>query len=384
MTQIVNLRTSGLSSSLGRAAKHVYESYGEAINSIIKGKDTAATERIKLSILTHDTNLQATRSTLGDSSVSHTGDFPERMSLATIKLSGAGVFTKISQMSTIIGMQRRMADLVNAKEFSIDFKNQLGRFDVSEAEFRSLSKYKLDDQISVYGIEDTGLRQKMTNFLDEGMRLGSLQADPRQTSMTKFGTKSGTLLGEGVRSWMQYMPAALAQHQKVLMRLAVMGGGDARFISLLHRSRIAEVLTVLSGMLASAIVVVTLKDALRNKEPFWTGDKPFNDEMMRRILKVSGIVPLITEFSDVYTGGMAGQQGAAMYNMVDTAAEGDFWRTVRVLKQNSPYVQTNIGPAPVILDAVIGFMSEDYLRDTQRQLDQVELISGQSRIFGGR
>jgi len=388
LTQIVNLRTSGLSSSLGRAARHVYDSYGEAINSIIKGKDTLATERIKMSILTHDTNLQATRNLLGDSSIGSSGDIPERLSLTTIKLSGAGIFTKISQMSTIIGMQRRMAELVNASEFSIDFKNQLGRFNVSEVEFRSLKKYKLDDQISVYDIEDKILRQKMQNFLDEGMRLGSLQADPRQSSITKFGTKSGTLLGEGVRSWMQYMPAALAQHQKVLMRLAVMGGGDARFISLLHRSRFAEVLTVLSGMLGSAVMVMTLKDALRNKEPFWTGDKPFNEEHMWRILKISGILPLITEVEDSlisrkgeFGGGMPGQMGASMYNALDTAVEGDVWKTVRVLKQNSPFAQTNIGPAPVIIDALLGFMSEEYLRDTQRRIDQVELLSGQSPII---
>jgi hypothetical protein len=165
------------------------------------------------------------------------------------------------------------------------------------------------------------------------------------------------------------------------MRLAVMGGGDARFTSLIERSRIAEVATVLGMMLGSATMVVTLKDVLRNKEPFWTGDQPFNDEHMWRVLKVSGIVPLITEFGDTARGGMLGQMSADAYKILDSAGEGDVWQTANLARRSSPLVFTNLGPAPVMLETLIGMVSEEYLRDTQRRLDTVERMSGQSPII---
>ena len=380
VSQIVNLRTSGMATSLGRAARMVFDSYGESIQAIIKNNDTAATRRIKASILPHDTNLQGARIVLGDSSISREGGLLERLSLSTIKWSGAGVFTKISQMSTVIGMQRQMANLVGA-DFNDDLRRQLSRFDVSEADFRSLGKYKLDDQISVFDIEDQALRVKMQNMLDEGMRMGSLQADPRQASQVKFGKKSGTILGEAARSWTQYLPTALAQHQKLLMRMAVMGGGDARFVDLMDRSRIAEVATVLGMMLGSATMVVTLKDAMKNKEPFWLGEKPFNDEMMMRILQVSGVLPLVTEFEGLARGGMAGQMAADAYKIVEKAGQGDVWQTAHLAKQSSPFVGMNIGPVPSMLETMIGLVSEEYLLDQNNRQAAIEARSGQGKLI---
>jgi hypothetical protein len=380
VSQVVNLRSSGLSTSLGRAARHVMDSYGEAFQAIIRNNDTEATKRIKFSILAHDTNLQSTRIVLGDSSIDRVGGLPERLSLATIKWSGAGIFTKISQMSTVISMQRRMAALLKEGSWTSDFDNQLSRFNIKSEDYLGLRKYIVDDQLSVYDIEDLGLRRKMQNMLDEGMRIGSLQADPKQTSQAKLGLKAGTPLGEGVRSVSQYLPTALAQHQKLLMRLAVMGGGDARFLDLVDRSRITEVATVLGMMLGSAVAVVSLKDVLRNKEPFWAGDQPLDVEHMNRILKVSGVVPLITEFMDTARGGMLRQMGDDVYKTLEAAGNGDIWQTFHQGKQLSPFVFTNLGPAPTMLENLVGMVSEEYLRDTVARRNTVWQLSGQGNL----
>jgi hypothetical protein len=383
VSQFVALYSSGLASSMGRSLRMVMDSYLPAIQAIYKNRGDEATLALKNTIVPYDSNLQATRKLLGDTSIARTNNTPERLSLNVIKYSGAAIFTKISQMSSLIAAQRSLASILkSSKPLTVDFKNTLSRFGITEAQFKKLNKNLIrGDQLSVFHIENTALRRKFQNLLDEHMRMGSLQADPRQAASARLGTKRGTLLGETVRQVGLYMPTALAMHQKLLMRLAVMGNGDARFMELVKRGRRVEMTVVAGMMLGSATAVVSLKDVLKNREPFWAGDKPLDKQHMARILKVSGIVPLFTETKDLLTGGMAGQMYSDVVELADSAASESFWDTVAKAKDFSPFPWTNFGPAEPMFDTMVGFVAEEYLRDTMRRQLMFEQISGQGKLF---
>ena len=377
------LYSSGMASSMGRSLRMVMDSYLPAIQAIYKNRGDDATLALKNTIVPYDSNLQATRKILGDTSIDRKNNVPERLSLNVIKYSGAAIFTKISQMSSLIAAQRSLASILkSSKPLTVDFKNTLKRFGITEAQFRKLDKNLIrGDQLSVFHIENVDLRRKFQNLLDEHMRLGSLQADPRQAASARFGTKRGTFLGETVRQVGLYMPTALAMHQKLLMRLAIMSNGDARFMELVKRGRRVEMAVVAGMMLGSATAIVSLKDLLKNREPFWAGDKPLDKQHMMRILKVSGIVPLLTETNDILTGGMAGQMYRDVVELADSAANDSFWDTVAKAKDFSPFPWTNFGPAEPMFDTMVGFVSDEYLRDTMRRQLMFERISGQGKLF---
>ncbi len=383
VSQFVALYSSGMASSMGRSLRMVMDSYLPAIRAIYKNRGDDATLALKNTIVPYDSNLQATRKILGDTSIDRKNNVPERLSLNVIKYSGAAIFTKISQMSSLIAAQRSLASILkSSKPLTPDFENTLKRFGITEAQFRKLDKNLIrGDQLSIFHIENVDIRRKFQNLLDEHMRLGSLQADPRQAASARFGTKRGTFLGETVRQVGLYMPTALAMHQKLLMRLAIMGNGDARFMELVKRSRRVEMAVVSGMMLGSATAIVSLKDLLKNREPFWAGDKPLDKQHMMRILKVSGIVPLLTETNDILNGGMAGQMYRDVIELADSAANDSLWDTVAKAKDFSPFPWTNFGPAEPMFDTMVGFVSDEYLRDTMRRQLMFERISGQGKLF---
>ena len=102
---------------------------------------------------------------------------------------------------------------------------------------------------------------------------------------------------------------------------------------------------------------------------------------MMRILKVSGIVPLLTETNDILTGGMAGQMYRDIAELADSSVNDSFWDTVAKAKDFSPFPWTNFGPAEPMFDTMVGFVSDEYLRDTMRRQLMFEQISGQGRLF---
>ena len=394
VSQVVHMRSSGLTQSLGQATRAVFDSYGPAVRAILKNNPNASEQRIMAMVLPHDTNLlQASRRVLGDNSYGSTGaggfgGWIERLSQAVIKWSGTGVFTKVSQMSTAIATQRNLARMFVEGVEDADFKTYLKRFNISDKEFAAASKHILGDQLDIFSIEPAALRDKFRNLLSEAIGVGSLQSDPRQASafhglprLIGESGKKGTIpraISDGAT---QYLPAALAVHQKLLLRMAIMGGGDARFMSLLDRSRIAETATVAGMMLGSAIAITTVKDILRNKEPAWAGDKPLDPEYLSRVLKVSGIAPLLTESMDTLRGGMAGQMIGQGLQVGKAAGEGDAWETFHQAKRLSPFWQTQIGPAPTILESLIGTVADEYSRDIAAKHRNVQIMSGQGRLF---
>jgi hypothetical protein len=349
----------------------------------LRGSDDEVAEALKRTILPYDSNIQATRKLLGDTSIERQNNIPERLSLNVIKYSGAGILTKLSQMTSLMSTQRALADMLKSRKFNDDFINTLKRFNISEKEFTSLAKQNAvrGDQLSVFHIENPKLRQKFQNLLDEQMRLGSLQADPRQAASARLGTRRGTFLGDAVRVVGLYMPTALAVHQKLLMRLAIMGNGDARFMELVKRSRRVEMAVIMGMMLGSATAIVSLKDILKNREPFWAGDKPLSPQHMARVLKVSGVVPLFTEFNDIVSGGMAGQMFRDTLELSETVATGSFPDILAKSKQFSPLPWTNFGPAVSGFDTLVGFVSEEYQRDVMKRQLNFEKISGQGKLI---
>jgi hypothetical protein len=379
VAQVINTRSLGLNKGIWDSSKTMMSSYKDLYKAW-RGGDNDAIRKLKLMVRPHDTNLQGMRHALGESVNSQNGNVWERLSMFTIRAGGTAKFTEISQMTSMIGMQKTMAEAIGS-ELPGDLVNHLARFKITPEQFHGLSKHIVGDQLSVFDIKDTNLRNKMKQFLSEGMQMGSLQADPKQRAQLNRGWRSGTVKGELARSVTQYLPQALAQHQKLFMRMAIMGGGDARFIELLSRSKIAESATIMGMMLGSAVAVVTTKDLISNKEPFWTGDKPMDLEHMQRIMKVSGVAPLLFELQDTLRGGMAGQMVYDAFDILEAAAEGDPWAALHETKQMSPLFATNFAFAPVLLENMIGMVSDEYLRDTIARRRNVEHMSGQSELF---
>jgi len=392
VNQIINLRSSGMSNSIMGATMEVIRSYGPAIDHMLGLNSNQAIAFADEMLLPHDTNLAAARAALGDSSAALNEGLSnkifqasDRLSQATIKWSGAGIFTKLSQLTSIIGSQRQLAYLLkNSGERSPDFEQYLKRHKISMAEFDSLTPYIIDDQLSVFDIPDDDLRRRFQNVLNEGMRTGSLTADPYQTALVHWGTKAGTAKGEFSRGLMMYVAPAVAIQQKLYMRMAVLGGNDAHWTSLFERSRIIETVSVLGMMLGSAAVIMTVKDALKNKEPFFLGDKPFAADHMKRILQVSGVFPLMLETIATAGGGASGAAFSAIgqaYDTLDSFITKDKWQGLHDMMQLSPFIATNFGPMPTILQTMIGAASEEYLRDTIIRQRQIRYMTGQDKIF---
>lgn len=390
--QVAHLRASGLSKSMGQATRRVWDSYRDAVRAVLKNNPTEAERRLSILSLPHDTNLQAARNILGDNSYSlnqrSLGGWMERLSQATIKWSGTGIFTKLSQMSTAIATQRSLAHALRSGELDDELLTFLKRFDIGQKDLDIAGRYIVDDQLDIFSIESNSTRNKFHRLLSESISVGSLQTDPRQTALfhgvpTWLGlsAKKGTIQRELSDSVTQFLPAALAVHQKVLMRMAIMGGGDARFRSLLSRSRIAETVTLAGMMLGSAVAITTTKDILKNKTPAFAGEKPLDPEYMYRVLKVAGIVPLMTEFMDTIQGGMLGQQGTQIFKATSATLSGDPWEAFHQTKKLSPFVATNIGPMPELIESLVGMVSDEYLRDTLRRHRTIREMSGQDRII---
>ena len=388
VSQIVNLRSSGLSKSLGAATWHVLSSYGDGIRAILRKNPTEAERRLSAFVLPFDSNLMAIRNILGDGSASLGSGTFERLSLATIKWSGTGFFTSLSQMTTAISTQRRLAHIINTGDASPDFAQFLDRFGITSGDLSDAAKYIEGDQLDIFNIEPRELRDRFHRLLSESISVGSLQTDPLQTSFTHgipsllgLSGKRGTIPREITDAATQFLPSAIAVHQRLLMRMAITGGGDARFRSLIHRSRIAETVTVAGMMLGSAVVIITVKDMLRNKEPAFLGDKSLDPEYLKRIVKVSGIAPLVMETLDTIKGGMLTQQLGQMMTTSEAALSGDFWETVHQGRRHSPFVATNIGPMPELLTSLIGLCSEEYLRDTLARQRTLRQMSGQDKLL---
>ena len=380
-SQFVALYSSGLAPSMGRAVRYVKDSYIPALRSLVRGNDDRATSALKETIIPYASNIEAVRKLLGDTSVKRQGNLAERLNLNVIKYSGAGFFTKLSQLTSTIGTQRALADIVKSGKFTDDFVNTLGRYNITTKEFLKLADDPdifIGNQLSVFHIKDKNLKRKFQNLLGEQMRLGSLMADPKQASHVKMGLRPGSFLGTAVRQVGLFMPSALAMHQKVLMRLAIMSNGDARFMELMKRGRRVEMAVITGILLGSATAVVSIKDLINNREPFWAGDKPLDPAHMLRVLKVSGVVPLITEAKDIATGGMAGQAIGAVTEFAKTAAEGSFVDVLAESKNISPVPWTNFGAG---YDALMGTISDEYLRDTLRRDLMFKKYTGQGRLF---
>ena len=383
-TQFVGLYSSGLGPSMGRSVRYVKDSYAPALRSLLRGDDNAATAALKETIIPYASNIEAIRKMLGDTSVVRQNNIAERLNLNVIKYSGAAFFTKLSQLTSTIGTQRAMADILKSGKLTDDFVNTLARFNISAKQFLKLANdpdVLIGNQLSVFHIKDKNLKRKLQNFLGEQMRLGSLMADPKQASHVKMGLRPGSLLGTAVRQVGLFMPAALAMHQKVLMRLAIMSNGDARFMELVKRGRRVEMAVVSGMLLGSATAIVTIKDILNNREPFWAGDKPLDSAHMLRVLKVSGVAPLFTEIKDIATGGMAGQMFRDGLDFAETVNDGSFVDVLANAKEFSPIPWTNFGPAVPTFDVLAGSISEEYLRDTLRRQLMFKKYTGQGRLF---
>jgi len=381
VSQFVALYSSGLAPSMGRSVRYVKDSYAPALRSLLRGKEDKAIEALKQTVIPYASNIEAIRKLLGDTSISRQGNFAERLNLNVVKYSGAGFFTKLSQLTTTISTQKALSDIVKSGKLTNDFVNILGRYGITDKQFMKLAKDPdifIGDQLSVFHIKDKNLKRKLQNFLGEQMRLGSLMADPKQSSHVKMGTRPGTFWGTAARQVGLFMPTALAMHQKTLMRLAIMSNGDARFMELMKRGRRVEMAVITGMLLGSATAVVSIKDIINNREPFWAGDKPLDPAHMARILKVSGVVPLLTEAKDIATGGMAGQMIGDVLDFTKTASEGSFVDVVAEAKNFSPIPYTNFGP---VWDSFAGTISEEYLRDTMRRQLMFEQISGQGKLF---
>ena len=144
-------------------------------------------------------------------------------------------------------------------------------------------------------------------------------------------------------------------------------------MELVKRGRRAEMAVVAGMMLGSATAIVSLKDLLKNREPFWLETALDKQHMMGNI-KVC-IVPLLTETNDILNGGMAGQMYRDVVELADSAANDSFWDTVAKAKDLSPFPWTNFGPAEPMFDTMVGFVSDEYLRDTMRRQLMFERIS---------
>lgn len=385
---MVMLRSSGLGVSLGASAKHVAESYGDAFRVVFKKNPKLAEEKLMQALLPHDTNLMAMQTALGEVSAGYSGDIPGRLSNFTIKWSGAGIFTRVSQVASLISQQRRLASISSTpwEGLSDDLVRHLERFSINEKEWSGISEFVRGDMLDVFDIPDVKLRNKFNNMLIEGMGVGSLRSSPREAAvfhnvpkLLQLGHKKGEIAREVSDSVTQYLPAAYAVYKRLGMRMAILGGGDARFMTLVDRNHFVESVSMAGIMLGSAIALTSMKDILRNKEPTILGDKPLDPKNMYRVLKVSGIAPIVTELTDTLQGGMAGQMIAKAYRVAESAGDGDFWKTIHQAKGFIPGVE-----APVIsevLEAMIGAVSQEYLRDSINRARTVEAISGQAPLI---
>lgn len=219
-------------------------------------------------------------------------------------------------------------------------------YGISEEEWASMAKYAgavdgLDGiRLGLEMIPDAELRRKLAVAVNDTMTYAVLEPSASDQAILRFATKPGTVLGEAIRSMMQYKSIPLAIMRKGMWRFRHGYGDGGLFDPGILKGRINESQMAKMQMLATMFVIGTvsqgIRDVLRGREPvLWMQRDQWTASNLLRTVEAAGSFGLLTDIMDV--NGLAGPvPGTALKFMGAFGDNNQFYQQTNAVMSLTP------------------------------------------------
>jgi len=379
------LRYMGL--SLGEAEKALSIALKDSFNRKFRGKDPETRSALQSSGAGIEALTNALARRLG---VEQGGSFGRLGTLHNImfNLNGVNTWTEIAQEAIVDVTQTHLARFLKGelgKQATLEVSHYLSKFDITPDDIHYM-KHKMKTQSDTSRVTELNyvdhaeLQRKMRALNHETMRTGVLYPNISDEAYLRLRTRSGTLLGESVRTITKYMPFIMSIHSRIYDRFAN-GFGKQGFFSrqgfVANRSRIETMIFVAQGLFMGWMVL-NLKEMAKGREPlhFMQADQ-WNSDNARRILERSGMDGVLGFlFKDFDFGPVIGP----MLDVKDNALELDATGAVKSSLNFVPG-KTLPGVEPVIKSLFALIFYDIYAEALKREAVFFESRYGQSSLY---
>lgn len=303
------------------------------------------------------------------------------------KMNGQEDWGRIIQSAYADIMSQHFAEMAT-KGATPEFKHWLSIYGISDDEFAQMGKYtgqfdKLENsRLAPNMIDDIELSDKLMVALHDTMNYAMIQPSISVEAGLRMGTKAGTVWGEAIRTVGQYKSFPLTLMQKVRQRFKHGYNAEAWNAEGMINPARMEFMSYAAGMTTLAILGLSIKDIMRNREPFnpfdsaqWTTDN------MGRILSQAGFGAAVfyEQFSN--PAAVIGPAGNLAMSIARSAFSDDPWQSYRsgvgsLPGASIPFVNQGL----LFLGASVygGAIESGY----DNYVDRIERSTGKGRLIG--
>lgn len=252
------------------------------------------------------------------------GNALSKASDAMFKWNGLEGWTNIMQEAFTDVMGQGLARMARSGDWDIHTKSTMEAMGFTDADFKAMeqSVENVDgiDYLTAQSVAGTDTHRKLLQFFAKFRDQAVLVPDASTQAAIRFGTQSGTFLGEAVRSLLQYQAFPLAMNRVTARQFLITQGGENAWKT--GQVNTTQFLGFIAGMLSISMAATALKDMAKLREPRMPWDMSARN--LNTWINQSGMGGVIGAVLDTMGGDLTGAMAPVPSTILSALSSDSF------------------------------------------------------------